>query len=80
MSRSLQFFFVHGSWILGFAFFLSVWSSGVDFFKVLGNTYQSKLVDLNGKTRQSSILVGFHWRYLSFYLALFVPLSRNFRC
>ena len=45
MSRSLQFFFVHGSWILGFVVFLSVWSSGVDFFKVQGNTYQSELVD-----------------------------------
>ena len=45
MSRSLQFFFVQGSSILGVAFFLSVWSSGVDFFKVQGNTYQSELVD-----------------------------------
>ena len=45
MSRSVQFFFVHGSWILAFAFFLSVWSSGVDFFKVQGNTYESELVD-----------------------------------
>ena len=45
MSRSLQFFFVHGSSIVGVAFFLSVWSSGVDFFKVQGNTYRSELVD-----------------------------------
>ena len=66
-----------GLGVLDLLFFLSVWSSRVELFRVHGYTVnQTELVDRLKQDKAVSSS-SFQWHLWSFYLALLVALSQN---